>query len=728
MPTVPVYNGPRIGTRGLPASRARTTRAVPQLPDVAGQQASNVGRALTALGRTTTAIAVDQAREANQARFDDAANRAKEAALQLRYDRQAGFTNLRGVDALSRPDGKALGDEYRDRLRESLNAIEADLGTDVQRSAFGRFRNDLERQFYTDAVRHEAQQLQNYQLSVSQGIQSTALREVSLSWADAQATDLALNRIKTEVQREAQLLGKSPEWADARTMELTSQAHREALRQAIDAKQLDYADAYLNRYAADMDAGDLIDVREAINSERETLLAYGVGNLIADSNEPRGAFDAAFEALIRQESRGRQFDKNGNVLTSSAGALGIAQIMPGTGPEAAKLAGLPWDANRLRSDAAYNRALGAAYFRKQLQDNNGDLARAYAAYNAGPGRLREGLKRAEQAGTPGAWLQYMPKETQDYVRINTRRYQENMARGKSMRPMAELDRELRSNPLVQQNPEIYEKARRQMERRYGDRARELKQQSEQVESVALQAILENGGDYDAIPQAIRDQLPPDRVTSVMAFADKIREHGDVETDDAVYAKLAANTDKLRNLTDDQFTALRLSLSERDFRYFARKRGEGASSSDDWRALDSGAVNRNVNQWLNVLRIDPTPPEGKKAAARVGAVRRFVDRALLDAQQAAGRKFTDAEVAAYIDRLFQTRAASRDVLFEDGLLGMLDLRHGITSERLLEMDPRDIPDDMRKGIEAGLRADGIDEPTDEQIIHEFWTLEWQNATR
>ena len=125
--------------------------------------------------------------------------------------------------------------------------------------------------------------------------------------------------------------------------------------------------------------------------------------------------DKVFDALIGQESGGKQFDKNGAPLASKAGAIGIAQVMPGTAPEAAKLAGVEYDEMRYRTDAEYNKALGRAYFNKQLQDFDGDTARALAAYNAGPQRLRTALATAEKNGTPEAWMQYLPRETQQYV-------------------------------------------------------------------------------------------------------------------------------------------------------------------------------------------------------------------------------------------------------------------------------------------------------------------------
>ena len=121
--------------------------------------------------------------------------------------------------------------------------------------------------------------------------------------------------------------------------------------------------------------------------------------------------------LFQQESGNRQVDASGKTITSPKGALGVAQIMPDTGPEAAKLAGLPYDADRLKTDRDYNAALGKAYFTKQLQDFGGDERKALAAYNAGPGALRTAERKAREAGTPDSWLSFLPKETQDYVPI-----------------------------------------------------------------------------------------------------------------------------------------------------------------------------------------------------------------------------------------------------------------------------------------------------------------------
>jgi hypothetical protein len=99
-----------------------------------------------------------------------------------------------------------------------------------------------------------------------------------------------------------------------------------------------------------------------------------------------------FFRLVKQESAFRP-DVWGGQRRSSAGAIGPAQLMPGT---AAELGVDPYDINA-------NLLGGARYLRQQL-DTFGDPALALAAYNAGPGRVWQA------GGVPNI------EETQNYVR------------------------------------------------------------------------------------------------------------------------------------------------------------------------------------------------------------------------------------------------------------------------------------------------------------------------
>jgi soluble lytic murein transglycosylase len=110
------------------------------------------------------------------------------------------------------------------------------------------------------------------------------------------------------------------------------------------------------------------------------------------------------QRVKHQESTGDQSQ------VSKKGAVGIMQVMPATGPEAARLAGLPWDENAYHTDPAYNEVIGIAYLSQLLRKYKGDVGQALAAYNGGTGRVDDALS----AGGSN-WLAAMPAETQDYV-------------------------------------------------------------------------------------------------------------------------------------------------------------------------------------------------------------------------------------------------------------------------------------------------------------------------
>lgn len=151
-------------------------------------------------------------------------------------------------------------------------------------------------------------------------------------------------------------------------------------------------------------------------------LAYPLDSIPVEGRSGEMVEPAMVYAIARQESA---FD---TAAVSSAGALGLLQMMPGTAEMTARKLGVAWSRPRLTSDPAYNATLGAAHLKDLVDDFSGSYILSFAAYNAGPGKVREWVRRFgdPRSGTidPIDWIELIPYgETRNYVQ----RVAENLA-------------------------------------------------------------------------------------------------------------------------------------------------------------------------------------------------------------------------------------------------------------------------------------------------------------
>ena len=100
-------------------------------------------------------------------------------------------------------------------------------------------------------------------------------------------------------------------------------------------------------------------------------------------------------------------------VKSNVGALGLMQLMPATGLEEAELLEIEGVTEEKLTEPALNIRLGCTYLRKLL-DEFGTENVALAAYNAGPGRVRQWLK--EYGTKEDGSILYIPyPETSKYT-------------------------------------------------------------------------------------------------------------------------------------------------------------------------------------------------------------------------------------------------------------------------------------------------------------------------
>lgn len=123
---------------------------------------------------------------------------------------------------------------------------------------------------------------------------------------------------------------------------------------------------------------------------------------------------ALIYAVARQES---SFN---NAAVSSAGAVGLLQILPSTAREMARFVGVAFAEERLIDDPVYNALLGGAYLGTLIDRYGGSYVLALAAFNAGPSRADRWI---EVYGDPRNasvdavdWIERIPfDETRNYV-------------------------------------------------------------------------------------------------------------------------------------------------------------------------------------------------------------------------------------------------------------------------------------------------------------------------
>jgi soluble lytic murein transglycosylase len=151
-------------------------------------------------------------------------------------------------------------------------------------------------------------------------------------------------------------------------------------------------------------------------NERLLRIVYPFPNreMVEREAEEWGVDPFLMAGLIRQESA---WDRD---IVSSAGAVGLMQVMPSTGAQLARAVGLDGFSTESLESAEVNLHLGARFLRDMLDRFGPELPLVLSAYNAGPTRANRWKNFPEHAD-PLRFTERIPfTETRGYVKNVTR--------------------------------------------------------------------------------------------------------------------------------------------------------------------------------------------------------------------------------------------------------------------------------------------------------------------
>jgi len=338
MLVVPTVSGRQVQSRGVQSAGLQTFSQ------------PGIGDAFVRAGTEAIDVFGQAKQRANIALAQEASLNLSQISSDLLNNPETGLLNLKGKNAIGK------GQEYTQQFDAQVEQLAMSLPDEQARNAFMQQAQQQRIQFTTQAGRYEIGQVRQYEADM----QDATLKNLSMQF---------------------------------RNPTMANQAGLKAYHSII---------AYGEAQSQEEIEQNWVSWREnAANGAAEAWYVpmyqqmMGPNGKIEVTDTPSEA--QLFSAIIWQESGGNQYGKDGTPLVSPKGAVGVAQVTEDTGPEAARLAGVPWDRDKWLNDPRYNARLGQAYFGAQMKKYDNNPVLAVAAYNAGPGKVDGWIK---QIGDP----------------------------------------------------------------------------------------------------------------------------------------------------------------------------------------------------------------------------------------------------------------------------------------------------------------------------------------
>lgn len=642
---------------------------------------SVVDRAAQGLSQTIAGVADSMQKEQDASAIFAARRKLDDWERTAIYDPQAGAMSKKGADAFELP--KLIPEEFD----KAASEIGRGLQGDRQRRAFEELATSRRASVGDWAARHATQQRQVFnEGQYNADIDSSLNRAAMLASAgDFNTAKAEVGLAQTRTAGYMRSLGKSEEEIGVAVRNVASKANVTAINVLLEKDKPLEADKYLKDNAGSMNVEDLLRAQAAVGKSVDARVGLVTATEIVQGAVRPAVAPTDSNRLVNlvmgAESGGRRYGPDGKtLLTSPKGAKGEMQVMDGTNADPG------YGVVPAKDNSPEERArVGRDYLGAMVKEFGGDVPKALAAYNAGPGAVQKAMEQAAKGRSgSGDWLSYMPAETQAYVAKISKEYTAG-AGAPPLPSLQSLHDQVRAK-VGMDSPQRYKTAIEEVNRQYADMLAAKKQGEEQVVTGAYDWLVKNKGDYARMPSNLMANLPPGKVDEVMTFAGKIATGVPIQTDWDTYTQLRAMA--VSNPAKFAATDLRnyyptIAPAQREQLVDLQTKIKDPKSQPTVMAL-AGQLSIAHNQ----LKIT-----GKDGAEKRGMFDNAVTQAIADEQAEKKRELTFEERDKIIKRL-QLPVAGTGGLF--------------TSDKKAYTQPGpNLPDEDRRLIVAALKAEGVE---------------------